>query len=175
MIPGYPLAMLALLLSLALAADPAPCATDLDPLPVSFSVAWVTPVSERARSGTWLEVVRTEVLRAWLRDHPQADLARTLQVLALHRRDTPPRRTWRVTLFEVAPELVCRPVRDTELTELVGLTVCDGHTRRRSACGYTRDLADDGRGLDVLRVRWRDAAVRGFCTLPMDRFLAEGR
>ena len=40
-----------------------------------------------------------------------------------------------------------------------------------TGCGYSRDTGSGSRGLDVLRVRWEDAAREGFCVMPLDRFL----
>ncbi|MBN2800357.1 MAG: hypothetical protein JXX28_14550 [Deltaproteobacteria bacterium] len=163
-----------LLMSLALGAEP--CSATLPPVQGStVSVAWITPVREGVlRGGAWLEVVPTAHLREWLGDHPDADVGRTLQLLGMRRRDTPPSRLYKITVFEAPVEALCRPIRGAASLSVGGLPVCDG-ARRGSSCGYTADKADDSRGLDVFRVRWRDAAARGFCVLPLDRFLAEGR
>ncbi len=170
------MALVWLLLTMALADGPV-CEEGFEVPPDVFSVAWITPARRGARAGTWMEVVRTSDLRDWLREHPEADLGRALQHLGLRKRDTKPRRLYKVTLFEARAADLCRPIRMGEGAPpfLDGVLLCHGHTRRHSRCGYSVDRADGSRGLDVYRIQWKTAAVRGFCVLPAERFLQEGR
>lgn len=165
-----------LLLTAALAQDPV-CDESFEVPPDVLSVAWITPVRRGARANTWMEVVRTSDLRDWLRDHPEADLGRTLQHLGLRKKGTPPRRLYKITLFEARAADLCRPIDmgDGAPPFLDGVLLCEGHTRRWTRCGYATDRATGERGPDVYRIQWKTASVRGFCVLPAQRFLDEGR
>ena len=88
-----------LILAAALAADPECSETFFVP-PDSLSVAWVSPVGERVRARTWIEVVQTSALRDWLRAYPTATLGRTLQLLGRRKKPEDPRRLYKVTVFE---------------------------------------------------------------------------
>jgi hypothetical protein len=87
---------------------------------------------------------------------------------------------YKVTLFDVKKEWLCRPVEDrTEGEDLSGVPACEASQQRRSrpakegftGCGYTLDTGASARGLDVFRIEWGAASAWGFCTLPLDRFL----
>jgi hypothetical protein len=153
-----------------------PACESLSPLDRdALAVAWVSPAGRQVAQRTWLTVVPAASLRAWA-GREQATPARLLQHLGLRRRDTPPRRPWKVTILEVDAASLCRPAADLDDgTPLAGLVVCPRGDRtvpgRYDGCGYTTDLAGDGRGADVFAIPWRDAASRGFCVLPLERFL----
>jgi len=170
--------MIAWLLLGALALSQEPCDPTFDTPAATTSVAWVSPVRRRARGGKWLWVVRTSELRDWLTREPEAGVGRTLQWLGMRKKATDPRRRYKVTIFEARAVDLCRPVEDAE-GEVVGVDACEGGLGRErgtfSGCGYATDLADGSRGPDLYRIRWRDAAVRGFCVLPAARFIIEGR
>lgn len=166
--------MIALFLSLAFAKPS--CEASFTPIVgETISVAWITPVRERVlRGGAWLEVVPTAELQRWLGEHPQAGVGRTLQFLGHQRKEEDPAGLYKVTVFEAAADSLCRPMKSATALAVGGSPVCAG-ARRRTGCGYAVDRASGERALDVFRVRWRDAAARGFCVLPLDRFVVEGR
>ena len=161
------------------AANAAPTCGDLNPVPDALQVAWVSPVARTVRAGTWLDVVRVQDLRA-LAQTVQRSPVRLLQGLGLVRgsgKGRAAKKDYKVTIFDVRATWLCRPIGvDTADRMISGVAVCaDGQkvTPRRadSGCGYTRDTATDGRGLDVYKVRWRDASSGGFCVMPLQRFL----
>jgi len=168
--------MLTLWLATALAA---PVCDDLAPIQRDeVSVAWVSRVGARASGRSWLTVVNTADLRGWATSH-HADLTRLLQGLGRRRSDEPPRHGWKVVVFDVDADTLCRPTDTaTPGSDLAGVAVCEDRGRHVSGidhgCGHTVDRLDGGRGLDVFHVRWDDAARQGFCVLPVDRFL-DGR
>lgn len=169
--------LLALLLSFAHAAEPPTC--DALPAPRSerVSVAWVAPAGAHVGVSGWLTVVEQNRLRSWV-DAEGADLARLLQGLGRRKSPKRPSRPWVVAIFEVDVDALCRPVAAPEApADVAGVAVCDrqdkGVTGKHAGCGYTVDRADGRRGLDVYRIRWKDAAATGFCVLPADRWLTQ--
>lgn len=162
-----------LLLAHALAQEPACPAPDaLAEGPLSF--AWVSPAARRVGAGGWVPVVPASELRTLINE-THADLPRMLQALGLRRSSRPPHRAWKVTIFEVAPDRLCRPLPGREGEVVTGLAVCDrgdrGLAGTDDGCGHTRDHHSHESGLDLFRTRWRDAASNGFCVLPAERFL----
>ena len=92
--------------------DPdAPCAS-LAPPPAQLQVAWVSPVRQRARGGAALSVVRVADLRTFVQAQG-ADQARTLQALGLVGSRGKVRKRYKVTLFDVSADQLCRPVEHT--------------------------------------------------------------
>lgn len=169
---------LLLLATLARAEEPEPCATVLPTPPERVSVAWVSPVADRVGAGAWLEVVPTSELRAWLATERGAGVGRLLQRLGERKKANEPRRRWKVVVFDVDRDDLCRPIDGSDETDIVdGVSGCPGglgRARRHYAgCGVTTDRRDGGAGFVVYRVTWRDAARDGFCVLPADRFVAE--
>jgi hypothetical protein len=84
---------------------------------------------------------------------------------------------WKVTVFDVRTALLCRPVEyATEVQTVDGVAACPSTrqtgVRHDTGCGTTLDTASGDPGLDLFRIRWRDAAVQGFCVMPLDRFLS---
>ncbi|MBN1335120.1 MAG: hypothetical protein JXB39_04110 [Deltaproteobacteria bacterium] len=147
--------------------------------PESMQVAWISPVRRRAHARTWLSVVRVADLRTWIRTR-QPDQERLLQLLGIwgRRGDGPFRHhRWKITVFDVRTSLLCRPVEYASEVEWVDGVVACPSTRQQgvrhdTGCGTTLDTATGERGLDLFRIRWRDAARSGFCVLPLDRFLS---
>jgi hypothetical protein len=140
-----------------------------------LSVAWISPQGARASGRTWLTVVRTAELRAWTDSH-DADLTRLLQGLGLRRSDEPPRRPWKVVVFDIEPDRMCRPVAtEAPGANVGGVTTClqlaRGVDGRDRGCGHAIDFEGDARGPDLFQIRWDDAARQGFCVLPVGRFL----
>ena len=179
------LAPVALALLLSLAAAPLASARDeaacgsLSAVPDALQVAWISPVNERVRSGSYIEVVRVADLRRFLQDKG-ATQTRLLQAMGLVNakgRGRAAKKTYKVTIFDVRSTWLCRPMEGSTADKVVdGVAVCpsgqqDGSGRSYTGCGYTRDTVKDTRGLDVFKVRWRDASSGGFCVMPLDRFM----
>lgn len=171
-----------LLLGLALprwAASAEETCAALTAVPEAVQVAWISPVNRQVGANTYLEVVRVADLRAFLKAEGPSSV-RLLQGLGLANakgKGRAVKRSWKVTIFDVRSAWLCRPLAGGTADKVVeGVAVCppseqDGPARGFTGCGYTRDTATGGRGLDVYRVRWRDASSGGFCVLPLDRFL----
>jgi hypothetical protein len=153
------------------------CATNLAPLDGRLSVAWVAPVGERVRRHRSLWVVPTSELAEWTqREEPSAGAL--LRRLGLRKRKSEPKKRYMVTVFDVEPAELCRPLDEENPPPILGgVPSCDNgqgrSTQRYTGCGYTTDGATGRRGFDVYRIEWEDAAARGFCVLPLDRFLRE--
>lgn len=160
---------------LASASDEATC--DLQALPVpaeTLSVAWVSRLRRQAGARAWLSVVPTTELRAGIGGDKR--LARMLQRLGLRRSDRDPRRRYKVVVFDVPRDMLCRPIADADFGEVIdGVGVCDDgrpDPRRGTAgCGTTEDLGSDAPGLPLYRAQWSELARNGFCVLPAERFL----
>lgn len=163
----------------ALAAQTNACSALAD-VPDAMQVAWISPMKKTVGTNTWLEVVRVQDLRAWVRAQG-ADQLRLLQGLGLANakgRGRHVKGDWKITIFDVKSDWVCRPVEDSPAgKDLLGAPVCEnpsavGPRRGYSGCGYAVDGLNAGRGLDVFRMRWRDASRAGFCVMPLERFLS---
>lgn len=171
-------------LALALALTPrasAQACQVVQEVPESLQVAWVSRASKRVRGGSVMEVVRVADLRAWIRDNG-ADKGRLLQGLGMAPRDATKKaaKDWKITIFDVRSEWMCRPIDGAPAAEdRSGAVTCDekaakplwSHKKGYSGCGYTLDTGSSTRGLDVYRVTWGAAAAYGFCVMPLDRFL----
>ena len=147
---------------------------ELSTPPDSLQVAWVSRTRKRVRARSTLSVLRVADLRAFIQQG--ADATRVLQAIGLEGRRGSPRHGYKITLFDVQADWLCRPVEYAlEGEQVAGLPACpQGRqvgTRRETGCGYTRDRAKGERGLDVYRILWRDAARAGFCVLPLGRFV----
>ena len=158
---------------------------DLSEVPESFQVAWVSPLRQRVGSKEMIEVVRFSELRDWSASN-DADAKRLLQHLGLLRgkvrRKIDPA-DYKITVFDVRSEVLCRPLDPPGPGEKEGLSICVQKNHRPASptsrhgdtgCGYAMDTASKTRGIDVYRVAWRDASAYGFCVLPLSRFLEEG-
>ncbi len=149
---------------------------ELAAIPEDLQVAWVSPVRRRVRGRSSLSVVRVADLRVYVQ-REQPDAARLLQTLGLVGSRGRVHRRYKLTLFDVSAEQLCRPVEHTAEGELAdGLPACPAGqqegARRVSGCGFTWDSAADARGLDLFRISWREAARNGFCVMPLERFLS---
>jgi hypothetical protein len=142
-------------------------------------VAWISPVRARVRARGWMEVIELADLEGWTKEHGK-DPARFLQVAGVVGKKARRARSvsWKVTIFDVGRDTTCRPIEGAlPGTAVQSVAVCEDPKPARGArpgfsgCGYTRDTGSGKRGLDVLRVRWEDAAREGFCVMPLDRFL----
>jgi hypothetical protein len=153
----------------------APGCPEQAPPPAHLQVAWVSPVRARVRGHSSLSVVRTGDLRTFVQAQG-ADQARTLQALGLVGPRGKVRKRYKITVFDVSANQLCRPVEHTpEGEDSDGLPACPGGRQRslrfESGCGSTWDTATQGEGLDLYRVLWREAARGGFCVMPLERFL----
>lgn len=151
------------------------CAGPWPPTEEALSVAWVSPLRRSVGGRRWLTLVPTAELRRWGRDEGRGSVARMLQHLGMRKRSKEPRRRYKVVVFDVRSETLCRPVTDREGgIETGGLASCvESATRLREAhdgCGRVEDLAG-GDATAVFRARWDDVVRNGFCVLPAERFL----
>lgn len=165
----------ALWLGVALAADPPACES-ISPPPDDLAVIWVSPTRQRVRGGEWLPVVPASEFRAFAREE-KPKVGRALQALGMRKKATDPKKPYKITLFEVTPSMLCRPVAGAEEGFLVtGVPACgrwDAPNDGTSGCGYALDRADGTRSFTQYRVRWKDAAAAGFCVLPFDSYLKD--
>ena len=138
----------------------------------TVAVAWVSPVRKRVRANTFVDVVPVVELREWLSEPSHARVGALLASLGLRRKASEPARPWKVTIFEVEPTLLCRPIESVEEGAWeAGVPLCPSARTALTTDG-AGCVADAG--LQAFKIRWRDAVRRGFCVLPADRFVAEG-
>jgi len=151
------------------------CATPEPLTDGRLSVVWISPLGRKAMPGARLTVVPARALRAWMVEH-DADVPRLLAGLGLRKPLRRVRRPWKAVVFEVDAAQLCRPTEgDAPATLIAGAPVCPHAARgvagQDDACGKAIDLVLSKPSLDVFHVRWRDASTRGFCVLPLDRFV----
>ena len=173
-----------LLLALALLAGaPAAQAADACELPQTvpeaMQVAWVSPTGQGVGLKGMLNVVRTADLRALVVAEKREPTS-LLRAIGLLGRRQKIRRGYKVTLFDVRTEWLCRPSAGAEGEDHAGVARCEAGWQRKGArlrrqswtgCGYLDDTADGHRSVDVIRIRWRVAIAGGFCVLPLERFI----
>lgn len=173
--------MIAIVLSLLSIASAQTCA-DVKSLPESLQVAWISPASKSVGMNGWVEAVRVADLRAWVREHgkDKVRLLRGLGMVGGRAGKWASKRPYKVTIFDVKREWLCRPIDEAEPGTISGsVTVCEekqqrglwGHKKGYTGCGYIEDTQTSARSLDVVRLRWADASSWGFCVLPLERFL----
>ncbi len=98
----------ALFISAALAQQgPPECELESGLSADTVSVAWVAPVRKRAGNNAWLEVVKTAELRDWVRTSKAPGIGPMLHTLGLRKNADPPRRRYKVTIFEVRGDQLC--------------------------------------------------------------------
>jgi hypothetical protein len=167
------------LLSLAFAQDT--CAP-LAEIPESLQVAWVSRAGKQIGANAHVEVVRVGDLRALIQKNgkDKQRLLRSLGIIGGNGGNNAAKRPWKVTIFDVQRDWLCRPLDDATPGEAdKGVVACEskqqkpvwGHGAGFTGCGYIEDTQTQERSLDVFRIRWSDAASWGFCVLPLDRFL----
>ena len=155
---------------------------DPESLPESLQVAWISPASKTVGMNGWIEAVRVSDLRAWIRDNgkDKVRLLRGLGMVGPRGGRWAAKRPYKVTIFDVKREWLCRPIEEMEPgTVKSGVTVCEakqqrglwGHKKGYTGCGYIEDTQTSRRSLDVVRLRWADASSWGFCVLPLERFI----
>lgn len=173
----------ALLLAL-LATRPAAATStceDVVAVPPSLQVAWIAPLGRRVGASAWLEVVRVADLRAAAqRDDDPVRLLQMLGILGRRPTEGQREKDWQVVIFDVEASSLCRPIDEVEAgVARGGVPVCHldevsparGHRKGWTGCGYSLDTGASTRGLDVFRVDWETASRRGFCLMPLSRFL----
>lgn len=173
--------MIPALLAASLAwAEPA-CGA-LDTPPDGLQVAWVSRLMTTVGRNTPLQVMRVADLRKAAETYTR-DPGRLLQALGLLGRKQKLRSEWKVTVFDVKRDQLCRPMDAPEGTSQAGMSVCPadwqhpGPGTRHSAwsgCGYLLDTVTGTRTVDVFRITWAEASSRGFCVFPLTRFVSEG-
>ena len=143
----------------------------------NVQVAWISPIRQRVGSDRYMEAVPLSDLRAWVKKNGN-DQTRLLQALGLVGRYPLWRddMAWKVTIFDVRADWLCRPIRGGTPGETIqGVVVCHERLqrggRRFTGCGYTLDTLTGNKGFDHYRVPWRDAATWGFCVMPLERLL----
>lgn len=174
---------LALLIPSGAAAREAGSCSALGAVPDAVQVAWVSPVQKTVRAQSWLDVVRVSDLRTFLgaKGMTRVRLLQGLGIANAKGKGRAVKRDYKVTIFDVRSAWLCRPMSGDNADRVIeGVAVCgsgqqDGARRAFTGCGYTRDTgSSSGRGLDVFKVRWRDASSGGFCVLPLERFMKGG-
>lgn len=173
--------LLALLLNLAWAqSEPATCSQErLAELPEAdarFAVAWVAPW--RRHPHGHVSVVPTVELRSWLDAQNPRWTGRTLQWLGVRRRNSDPRRRFQVRILEVTRDELCRPMIGVEPgTDVNGVPACKprlvGPERELDGCGRTRDRRTGEPGATRYVIDLSDARPRGYCVVPLQRYLDE--
>jgi len=156
----------------------APTCDSVGAVSEKVQVAWISPVRQRVSSDRYLEVVQLSELRSWIKKNG-SDQARLLQALGLVGRRAGWRSEieWKVAIFDVRTDWICRPIRGMNPGDSVkGIEVCHERLQRGgkrfTGCGYTLDTHSGKRGFDVYRLPWRDAVRWGFCVMPLERLLA---
>ena len=156
---------------------------EVEPVPESLQVAWISPIRDTARSSEYIEVVRVRDLRAWVRAN-SSEPVRVLQAAGMLERDVTNREAeqeYKITIFDVQRAWLCRPLLDvTPGEDISNVPACPAgeqeaadraHRAGFTGCGYTLDTGAATRGIDVYRVTWEEASAWGFCVMPLARFL----
>lgn len=167
--------LIAVFLSLAWGQEELSCDRSLEAPPEALSVAWVSPLRRKVGKNGWLTLVPTTELKAFADEHAKGSVARLLQHVGQRKRSSEPSRSYKVVVFDVRAEQLCRPLEDREGgEEAFGMVSCPERVsrfrERTDACGTLEDRAG-GEGPPVFRARWRDVVRNGFCVLPADRFV----
>lgn len=133
----------------------------------TVAVAWVSPVGKRVGGKTYLDV--SPVVQ--LRQAGFQTVGELVHGVGQRKNKTTPNKPYKVTVFEVDPRILCRPLEGVEPGEgVAGVPACESaRTRGKSGGAGCYEVSD----LPVFRIRWRDASARGFCILPADRFVDE--
>lgn len=169
--------MISTILMLAAAAqEPCPIETLTTPRE-TLSVAWISPVRRHVHARTTIAVVPTTALRTWVGGETPT-VGRMLQRVGLRADDSEPWRRYKVVVFDVSRETLCRAVDLFSGAEHVaGVPICAPDQGKAvphdSGCGFVLDGADGQQSFEVFRIRWRDAVRGGFCVLPAERFVQE--
>lgn len=155
--------MIALLLGLAFADS----GCLVPPQGETVAVVWVSKVRKTVGANAFIDVVPAEAVRA----QGFQTVGELVHGVGLQKRKSAPRKPYKIAVFEVDPRILCRPIEGVEPGERVaGVPAC--------ASPRTKGKSDGSGCMDelpVFRIRWSDASARGFCILPAERFVDEGR
>ena len=132
------------------------------------SVVWVSPLARRGVG--WLSVTDAALLRKWV-EAEQPSAARFLQHVGVRRGARDPKRPYKVVVFDVSSDALCVPGQ-ADPTVLCDVRGASRVRRGERPCGEVVVRGSDAAGATMLRGRWEDLAVSGFCVLPLERFLA---
>ena len=162
---------------------------NLATVPDALQIAWISPVREQVRPNEYIEVVSYSDLRRWLQDEniDTADgddvkaLLHQLGMLSKRSKKNIDPSDYKVVIFDIYSERLCRPLNTEEAGTLIGgVPVCavkgakpaNFYSRHGfTGCGYTQNTQTMSRGFDVYRIKWVDASTWGFCVMPLERFL----
>ena len=137
--------------------------------PGDRSVVWVSPLQRRARG--WLTVMDAGTLRQWV-EQEDPDEGQFLFHLGLRRNERTPHRRYKVVIFDTKGGDLCLP--STQPDPLFPFA-CGrrgaGPESGQDACGRIMDPTTGEVGMPTYRGRWRELARRGYCLLPLTRFL----
>lgn len=142
-------------------------------------VAWISPVRQTVGAKTMISVVRTSDFRALVgtKDRDPTAILRAIGMLGPKQKLA---KDYKITLFDVKAEWLCRPMPGPEGEVVGGLRRCEEKHQDRDAsthpkawtdCGYLVDVLSGKRTLDLYRLEWSAAATWGFCVMPLQRFL----
>jgi hypothetical protein len=149
---------------------------ELSTPPERLAVAWTGRWRVAPRG--YLYVVPTSELAGWVAQQQPAWTGRTLQRLGLRKRNTDPSAKYKVLIYDVEREALCRPVAEADPDEAIaGVLPCGKRlskpTRGRTGCGMTVDRRRGEPGFTVYAIRHRDAARHGHCAVPLDRYVRQ--
>lgn len=156
----------------------APAQLDALPSPPDrLAVAWVGRWKQRPTG--WIRVVPARDLASWVAEQRPAWTGRTLQRLGLRKRNVDPKRRFKVVIFDVSREDLCRPVVEVEAEmPIQGVPPCPSRLARpdkvTTGCGHTLDHRTGGPGFTQYAIRSRTAHAKGSCTVPLERYLEQG-
>ena len=163
---------------------PALACEDLNTIPKSLQIAWISPVKDQVWLEENIEVIRLQDLQVWLHkeDANAKELLHQMGMLSKRSRREIDPTDYKITIFDVEQEWLCRPITEEPEGSIVqGVTVCEAKESKPSkhytrygftGCGYSFNTQREDRGFDVYRINWSDAATWGFCVMPLDRFLS---
>lgn len=173
--------MIPFILALNLAfAEPPACPQDrLAPLEAPedrMAVAWIGRWNTTPRGS--VTVVSAMDLRDWLAAQNPRWTGRLLQWVGRRSQDTDPKGRWQVRIYEVDSTELCRPVPSVEQGVMVGgLPVCAKSKarpfRRSDGCGRALDRKTGQLGPEQFVMRVSDVKDRGYCVLPLTRYVDE--
>ena len=169
--------MVGVVAALAVAGEPVSCEGPWPQPDPALSVAWVSPLRKQVGNNGWLTLVPTAEVLQWSKAEARGSVGRMLQHLGMRKRAREPRRAYKVVVFDVRSDVLCRPLLDREAGEdAEGVPACEASGARVGAvddgCGRVFDTVAP-QSTAVYRARWRDVVANGFCVLPADRFLQQ--
>jgi len=158
----------------------------------SLQVAWMSPLKKKVSANQLIEVVAFRDLRRWVREN-KPSTQRILHYLGLIPSKKNrfwwllPRRfearDYKIAVFDVPRTALCRPLYDHKPGQKkAGVATCiQKHVKpinKRATdgfngLGFSVDTKTNMRALEVYRITWRDAVSKGFCVLPLSRFLSD--